>query len=52
MEMKIALKKTSGAYELRNFSILKLRELEEYHSKVDLPRKWRLSKDEKTLWLS
>ena len=50
LEMKIVLK-PSRAYELRHFSMLKLRELEEYHSKVNLPRKWRLSKDEKTLYL-
>ena len=41
----------SGAYVLRNFSMLALRELEAYHSKVSLPRKWRLSKDEKRLVL-
>jgi len=51
LEMKIALKKTSGAYELRNFSILRLRELEEYHSEASVPRRWRLSKDETKLWL-
>jgi len=50
LEINIVLKK-SGAYELRNFSMLTLRELEEYHSKVRLPRKWRLSKDEKRLFL-
>lgn len=50
LEMKIVLK-PSRAYEVRHFSMLKLRELEEYHSRVQLPRKWRLSKDEKTLWL-
>jgi len=48
--INIVLKKT-GAYELRNFSMLTLRELEEYHSKVHLPRKWWLSKDEKRLVL-
>jgi len=50
LEMKIVRKK-SGAYELRNFSMLTLRELEEYHSKVNLPRKWSLSKDEQRLFL-
>ena len=50
LEMNIVVKK-SRAYELRHFSMVKLRELEEYHSKVNLPRRWRLSKDEKTLWL-
>ena len=48
--INIVLKK-SRAYELRNFSMLTLRELEEYHSKVNLPRRWRLSKDEKKLFL-
>jgi len=50
LEIKIFLSK-SGAYVLKNFSMLTLRELEEYHSKVHLPRKWRLSKDEKRLVL-
>jgi len=50
MEMKIVRKK-SGAYEIRNFSMLKLRALEEYHSKVNFPRKWSLSKDETRLFL-
>jgi len=45
------VRKESGAYELRHFSMLTLRELEEYHSKVHFPRKWRLSKDEKRLFL-
>jgi len=40
-----------GAYQLRKFSMLALRELVAYHSKVFLPRKWSLSKDEKTLVL-
>lgn len=48
--INIVLKK-SGAYELRNFSMLTLRELEKYHSNINLPRKWRLSKDEKRLVL-
>ena len=48
--MKIVRKK-SGAYELRNFSMLKLRSLEEHHSKVNFPRKWSLSKDETRLFL-
>lgn len=48
--MKIVLKE-SGAYELRNFSVLKLRELEAYHSNVHFPRKWHLSKDEQMLSL-
>ena len=51
VEMDIVLKK-SGAYELRHFSMLALRALEDYHSKVNLPRKWRLSKDEKRLTLT
>jgi len=42
--MEIVLKK-SGAYELRHFSILTLKALEEYHSKVQLPRKWIFNKD-------
>lgn len=50
LEMEIVLKK-SGAYELRHFSMLMLRALEEYHSKVDLPRKWTFSKDGKRLIL-
>ena len=50
LTMNIVLKK-SGAYEIRNFSMLTLRRLVEYHSKVNLPRKWRLSKDEKRLVL-
>jgi len=50
LEINIVLKK-SGAYELRNFSMLALRDLEEYHSKVHSLRKWRLSKDEKRLFL-
>ena len=50
LEMEIVLKK-SGAYELRHFSILTLKALEEYHSKVDLPRKWHLTKDGKRLIL-
>ena len=45
------VRKKSRAYELRHFSILKLRELEEYHSKTNYPRKWSLSKDEKRLIL-
>lgn len=48
--INIVLKK-SGAYELRNFSMLTLRELEAHHSKVHSLRKWRLSKDEKRLFL-
>jgi hypothetical protein len=50
LDMEIVLKK-SGAYEIRHFSILMLRALEEYHSKVHLPRKWSLSKDGKRLIL-
>ena len=50
LEMEIVLKK-SGAYELRHFSILTLKALEEYHSKVGLSRKWHFSKDEKRLVL-
>jgi len=50
LEIGIFLSK-SGAYVLKNFSMLTLRELEEYHSKVRLPRRWRLSKDEKRLFL-
>jgi len=50
LEIKIFLSK-SGAYILRNFSMLTLRDLEEYHSKVHSLRKWRLSKDEKRLFL-
>ena len=50
LEMEIVLKK-SGAYEIRHFSILMLRALEEYHSKVDLPRKWHFTKDKKRLIL-
>jgi len=50
LEMEIVLKK-SGAYELRHFSMLALRDLEEFHSKRNLPRRWRLSKDEKRLYL-
>ena len=45
------VRKKSRAYELRNFSMLKLRALEEHHSKTNYPRKWRLSKDEKRLTL-
>lgn len=48
--MRIVLVK-SRAYKLYNFSMLSLRALDEYHSKVPFPRKWRLSKDEKTLIL-
>ena len=48
--MKIVLVK-SRAYKLYNFSMLSLRALDEYHSKAHLPRRWRLSKDEKTLYL-
>jgi len=44
LDMEIVLKK-SGAYELRHFSILTLKALEEYHSKVQLPRKWIFNKD-------
>lgn len=50
LEMEIVLKK-SGAYELRHFSMLTLKALEEYHSKVQLPRKWTFSKDGKRLIL-
>ena len=50
VELKIVLEK-SGAYKLRGFSMLKLKALEAHHSKVHLPRKWRLSKDEKRLVL-
>ena len=45
------VRKKSRAYELRHFSILKLRELEEFHKKRSYPRKWSLSKDEKRLIL-
>jgi hypothetical protein len=45
------VRKKSRAYELRHFSMLKLRELEEFHSKTNYPRKWSLSKDEKRLIL-
>jgi len=48
--MNIAVSK-SGTYELRHFSILILRDLEEWHSKHHSTRKWRLSKDEKRLFL-
>lgn len=50
LEMDVVLK-TSGAYELRHFSILMLRALEDYHSKVQLPRRWRFTKDRKKLIL-
>lgn len=50
LELEIVLKK-SGAYEVRHFSMLMLRALVEYHSKVNLPMKWKLSKDEKKLFL-
>lgn len=50
LEMEIVLK-PSRAYEIRHFSMLALRALVEYHSKVHLPRKWTLSKDEKRLTL-
>ena len=40
-----------GTYQLRNFSMLALRDLVAYHSRSHLPRKWSLSKDEKTLVL-
>ena len=50
LKMKIVLKK-NRAYVLERFSMLSLRALDEYHSKVPFPRKWRLSKDEKTLIL-
>jgi len=50
LEMDIVLKK-SGAYELRHFSMLMLKALEEYHSRVHLPRKWRLINDGKRLIL-
>ena len=46
------VRKKSRAYELRHFSILTLRALEEYHSKTNYPRKWSLSKDEKKLILT
>ena len=45
------VRKKSRAYELRHFSILKLRELKEFHKKRSYPRKWFLSKDEKRLIL-
>ena len=45
------VRKPSRAYELRHFSMLKLRELEEFHSRTNYPRKWSLSNDEKRLVL-
>jgi hypothetical protein len=50
LSMKIVLKK-SGNYALGNFSMLSLRALNEYHSTSHLVRRWRLSKDEKRLYL-
>ena len=47
----IIVRKPNRQYALEHFSMLTLRALEEYHDEVNLPRKWRLSKDEKTLWL-
>lgn len=51
VELRIVLEK-SGAYKVHGFSMLSLRKLNEYHSKVQSPRKWRLSLDEKRLILT
>jgi len=50
IELKIVQKK-SGAYELRGFSIKQLKTLEEWHKKHHPTRKWKLSNDNKTLYL-
>ena len=50
LEMEIVLD-SDGAYRLRHFSMLKLKDLEAYHRRVHLPRKWRLSSDFKRLFL-
>jgi len=50
LEMKIVLEK-SGNYRLQKFSMKHLKALEEWHKKHHLPRKWKLTQDEKTLTL-
>jgi len=50
LELKVVLK-SNRQYVIEHFSMLTLRALEEYHSKVNVPRRWRLSEDESTLWL-
>ena len=50
LELKINLR-PNGNYELQGFSIKTLRALEQWHNQNHNPRKWKLNKDEQTLYL-